>query len=258
MNVSDRHAIRRAGRKGAPPLVLLHSLAANSDMWWPQVEGLGQDFEVITYDIRGHGNGPSPDAERPGMDGLVDDLCEVIEAVGGGAVAVLGLSLGGMIAQRHAATFPENVSRLVLADTDFYTPPDNPWAERIETLRRNGIDSIVESTLERWFTPGFIHSSPGACDRVREIIRETSLEGYVHCADLISKLDNRDCLAEIKAPTLVIVGEEDPSTPPARARALAEAIPGAAYASVEGTRHLPNIERSQAFNALVGEFLSPQ
>lgn len=254
-DVFRKHCVRRIGESKAQKIILMHSLAAHAEMWWPQLEALSERYEVVTYDFPGHGGSAAPERGQASMDGFTKDLLEVVDSITDQSVILLGLSLGGMVAQRFAAKHSSRVSKLILADTDFYTPPDNPWSERIEIVKTKGVESIVEGTIERWFSGEFMLSHANECDRVRHIIRGTSVAGYVHAAEAIKALDNRELLGRIDAPTLVLVGADDPSTPASRARELASLIPRSEFCEIRGGKHLPNIERGEEFNELVCQFL---
>ena len=163
--------------------------------------------------------------------------------------------MGGMIGQTLALAHPQLLAGLVLCDTSASAPPeaDRIWNERIEVARHRGMEAHVEPTISRWFTPDFISANPDAVDPVRAMIRATPVDGYVGCAEAIKRLDLLERLADITNPTLVLVGAEDPGTPPAAARAIQQRIPDAELVVIESASHLCNIEQPEAFNrALLG------
>jgi 3-oxoadipate enol-lactonase len=113
----------------------------------------------------------------------------------------------------------------------------------------------VEATLGRWFTASWRASHPEVMARIGALITATPVAGYAGCGAAICDLDLTDKLAAVRAPTLVLVGADDPGTPPALSNAIAKAIPGARLEVVPAASHLLNIEQAATFNRLVGDFL---
>ena len=152
----------------------------------------------------------------------------------------------------------QRVDRLVLADTACRYPASaaDLWQERIRQVRAEGLESQLEGTLARWFTAPFRAANPGVMERIATLIRATPPHGYAGCGKAIATLDVLARLAEVSCPTLVIVGAEDGSTPPAMAREIAQAIPGARLEIIANAAHLANIEQAGVFNRLLLEFLS--
>jgi 3-oxoadipate enol-lactonase len=146
---------------------------------------------------------------------------------------------------------PERIDALVLACTTAYFPPPEQWDERAAVARREGVGALADATLERWFTPQFHQQRPDEVERFREMLRGTPGEGYAGCCEAIRDMDLRDGLGGIRAPTLVIVGDEDPSTPPEQGQAIAAAIPGARLAVINAARHIANVAQPRAFTDAV-------
>ena len=240
-----------------PCVVFAHSLACDASMWDAQAARLRDRFTVLRYDVRGHGRSAChvPPAT---IDDLAADLLRVLDAFDVGAAHVVGLSLGGLIAQVLAATAPERVARLVLADTTavYPEPMRANWAQRIETALRDGLELLVAPTLERWFTASFRERAPQEVARIAASIRATTPRGYAGCCAALAVADTRGLLGSIACPTLVLVGEHDPGTPPAMAAALAAAIPGARLQQIPGAAHLSNVEQPVAFGEALDAFLA--
>ncbi|MDP3513524.1 MAG: alpha/beta fold hydrolase, partial [Sulfuritalea sp.] len=169
----------------------------------------------------------------------------------------LGLSMGGMIGQHLALAAPQRVDKLVIASSTSRIPPEaGPlWDERIALVRAQGCAATVEGTLGRWFTPGFRAARPEVMQRIGNLIAHTPLAGYIGCAGAIRTLDITAQLAAIAAPTLVIVGADDPGTPPAMSEVIAAAIRGARLDIIPSASHLCCIEQPEIFNRLVRDFL---
>lgn len=244
------------GPEGAPVVTLSHSLATTLAMWDPQMPALTARHRVLRYDTRGHGGTEAP-AGAYSLDLLADDAVALLRALGIARTHWVGLSMGGMIGQTLALERPDLVTSLALCDTSSRVPPEArpTWADRIRTAETQGMEPLVEPTIGRWFTPGFVASRPEVVDPVRAMIRATSPRGYVGCCHAISALDLTDRLGAIAAPTLVVVGEEDLGTPVAASRAIQERIPGAELVILKSASHLSNVEQPGAFTSALTSFL---
>jgi len=241
-----------------PWLTLSHSLACDSSMWDPQMAALTPHFRVLRFDSRGHGQSGAPPEAVYGWDCLGGDVLALLDGLNIARTHFAGLSMGGMIAQHLALRAPQRIGRLVLADTSSrYPAAAIPiWDERIRLVREKGMGVVVDSTLERWFTAPFRAAQPETIKRIACLIRNTPPAGYIGCGRTIPTLDITQRLGDLTHPTLVIVGAEDAGTPPAMAREIAEAIPGARLEIIPDAAHLSNIEQPEIFNRLLLEFLS--
>jgi 3-oxoadipate enol-lactonase len=251
----SRPALHTLRQGDGPPLVLAHSLGCDATLWDELVAGLSR-FAVLRYDARGHGRSSVP----PGpyrLDDLVDDAARVIRAWGRGPVVFIGTSMGGMVAQGLAARHPELVRALVIAhSTSHYDEAARTvWRQRIDAVRAGGLAAIAEAVLARWFTASFHRQHPDVVERFRRRLLATPPEGYLACCEAIAGLDVRAGLPGIRVPALVIAGAEDQAIPPAAARAIAAAIPGARLVILEGAAHQGMIEQPAAFAAALGAFL---
>jgi 3-oxoadipate enol-lactonase len=244
-------AHRLDGPPDAPAVVLGNALGADMGMWDAQVPALAERFRVVRYDTRGHGGSPVPDDALSIAD-LSADLLGLLDHLGIERASLGGVSLGGMVAMWAAADAPERVDRLVLCCTSARLGPPEMWDERIATVRAAGTDALVDGALERWFSP---HADPAVVARFGAMLRGVPADGYAACCAAIRDMDQRDRLARVAAPTLVVAGSDDPATPPEHAELIAAAIPGARLAIVDGARHLANVERAEEVTALMLEHL---
>jgi len=240
-----------------PWLTLSHSLACDLSMWDPQISALTQHFTVLRFDTRGHGRSDAPTAGAYAWDDLTGDVLGLIDALNIERTDFVGLSMGGMIGQQLALRAPQRIGRLVLADTSSRYPASAipVWEARIKLVSENGMGPLVDSTLERWFTAPFRAAHPEVTARVAGLIRNTPAAGYIGCGRTIPTLDITGRLNELRQRTLVVVGAEDGGTPPAMAREIAEAIPGARLEVIPDAAHLSNIEQPEIFNRLLLDFL---
>src|SRR4051794_34736629 len=224
-------------------------------MWDENVAALAPRFRVLRYDTRGHGGSPAP-AGPYSMDDLGADVLALLDRLELERVSFCGLSIGGMIGMWLASEAPRRIARLVLCCTVPQFPPRELWDERIESVRAQGIEPMVEPALDRWLPPDVRAARPQAEEHLRALLRSTAPEGYAGCCEAIRDMDLRDRLARIDAPTLVIAGSQAPSPPAENVRPLAEAIGDARYVELEGAAHIANMARPDEFETAVLDHLS--
>jgi len=244
------------GAESAPVVTLSHSLATNLAMWEPQMEALLKSHRVIRYDTRGHGETSVPQGPYS-FDMLAEDAAALLQALGIRKTVFMGISMGGMIGQVLGIKKQGLLSGLILCDTMCRIPEEAEaiWAERIHIVQKAGMESQLESTIERWFTPRFREKHPEAVQKVEAMIRATSPQGYIGCAHAIAELNLAEKISDIKVPTLIIVGEDDPGTPVSASEAIHEKIRDSELVILKSAAHLSNIEQSAAFNKAVLRFL---
>ena len=244
------------GRVGAPWLVLSHSLACSVRMWDPQIAALKDQYRILACDTRGHGASEAPPGPYS-LEMLADDLFSLLNELKIKTAHYCGLSMGGMIGQTFALKYPGVFQTLTLADTTSSYPAEAApvWAERVKTAESKGMDPLAQPTLERWFTEPFRTKNPAAVDAIRKLIVATPVAGYVGCSHAIPKINLTAQLKEIRCPILVIVGEQDPGTPPAMAREIHDNAPGSKLVVLPQAAHLANIEQSEGFTRALRDFL---
>jgi 3-oxoadipate enol-lactonase len=164
--------------------------------------------------------------------------------------------MGGMVGMWLLTHAPERIDRAVLANTSAHMGPRELWNGRIRVAQEGGMEATVEPTVKRWFPAAFHASAPAAIDRMRAMIRRTSVVGYVGCCEAIRDMDQRESIRAIRRPTLVVIGAYDPATTPEAGRAIHAAIPGAAITVLEAA-HISNVEQPEAFTQVVERFLEP-
>lgn len=248
--------VETVGPPDGPPVLLVHSLTADHSAWRRLVPVLADRFRVIAPDLRGHGASPAPPPPYS-MATLAADMAGILDRLAVESAHVIGLSIGGMIAQQLALDHPQRVRSLVLAATacEMTEARKAVWDDRIRQVEADGVASLVDSTLERWFTPPTHRDDPALIQACAAMIRATTAEGYVGCAAAIRDMALTDRLGEIAVPTLVLSGAEDPSTPPELQAQIRDGIPGARMETFEATAHQIALERPDRFNTLVTDFL---
>ena len=242
------------GQGGAPVLVFSNSLGANYSMWDPQAGAFQKEFRILRYDTRGHGQSNS----TPGpysIEQLAKDVIALLDSLELNRVHFCGLSMGGMIGMWLGVNAPERVERLVLCNTGAKIGTTEIWKARIEAVQKNGMASLAPAIIERWFTPAFRQKAPETMARIRNMIEEANVDGYIACCAAVRDFDCREQLGNIRTPTLVIAGAHDTATPPADGRFIGQKIPGARYAEMEAA-HLSNIEAQNQFNKELTAFLN--
>ena len=244
------------GSRSAPVVVMSHSLAANVGMWDDQMPVLS-DYRVLRYDTRGHGGTDAPEGEYT-LELLADDLFALLDVLEIDQAHFVGLSMGGMVGQTAALKDPGRFLSLSLCDTSSRIPADarELWGERIEAARSGGMESLIESTIDRWFSRAFRAAEPERVERVLEMIRTTPVAGYCGCCAAIRNLDLTDRLSAIKLPTLLIVGEDDPGTPVAAHEVIRDQIEGARLVVIKDALHFSNVEQTEIFNEALTSFLA--
>lgn len=245
-----------SGKEGAKVVVLSHSLSSSMIMWEPQLEVLEPHFQVLRYDMRGHGQSDAPEGAYT-LEQLAGDVIGLLDALGLKTVHFVGLSIGGMIGQCLGLNHADRLDRLVLCDTTAVIPTEarQLFVEREQAAREKGMAALVQGTLERWFTPGYLQENPPVVDKIRDQVLATPVAGYTGCSQAILGLNYLDRLSEIHLPTLIMVGEDDPGTPVSASEAMHERIPGSRLEVLPHAAHLSNIEQAQTFNAHLMGFL---
>lgn len=247
-----RLAARVDGPAAARPVLMLHSIGCDHRLWDAQATAMA-GRRVIRPDLRGHGASAAPEGDYS-LARLVEDAAAVLDATCEGPAVVCGLSLGGLVAQGLALTFPERVAGLVLANTAARIGAPDAWTDRAARVRAEGLGSIADMAMERFFSPPFRAAHPEKVAEARATLTATSAEGYAGCCAALRDADLRSRLGGIAAPCLVIAGSLDVSTPPAQMRELAGAIRGAAYTELEAG-HLSNLEQPAAFSRRLRDFV---
>jgi 3-oxoadipate enol-lactonase len=225
-------------------------------MWDLQVAVLKSRYRVLRYDTRGHGRTDAPDGPYT-LEQLAEDAKALLQTLGISKTHFMGISMGGMIGQILALKNPGMLRSLILCDTSSRIPKEALpiWEERIGLAQEKGMNALVESTMERWFTASFRGRPISMLERIEGMIRTTPLKGYVGCSRAIMNLNLTERLSEIALPTLIIVGEEDPGTPVAASQAIHNRIKGSELVILKSAAHLSNIEQQNGFDAAVLDFL---
>jgi 3-oxoadipate enol-lactonase len=245
--------LHRSGR--GPALVMLHCLGMTHHLW-DYLGGLADRFTLVSYDLPGHGETALPDAHY-GVEELSAQLAAVLRREGIAQAHVMGISLGGLVAQCLAATEPAMVNRLVLCDTTpRYTDEARAnWTVRAAAARRDGAASLLPMIEKIWFTPEFVAAEAPAVKLVRDTFHACSGEGYALACEALGAADLRALAARIMAPTLVVCGADESDAFKDAARWLAQNIAGARLEFVTQAAHASVLEQPAAIERLLRSFL---
>jgi 3-oxoadipate enol-lactonase len=241
------------GSSPAAPILYLHSLGADLRIFDQVVARLPQRPH-LRFDLRGHGLSDAPAGDYA-IAQLADDALRVLDAAGADKAVLVGVSVGGMVALRAALDHPERVAGLVLSNTAAKLGEEDVWRARMDTVFEQGVASLADSTLMRWFPEEFRHANPAMTAGLGNMIARTSAAGYAGVCAALGAEDLRARLPELKRDVLVVGGSHDLSTPPPVVSELARALPAARLEMVDGAGHLPMVDAPERFAALLTKYL---
>jgi 3-oxoadipate enol-lactonase/4-carboxymuconolactone decarboxylase len=243
---------RLQGNAGRPVLILSHSIGTDHAMWDLQVADLLPHFQILRYDTRGHGASDAPAGEYS-IEVLAGDILGLADVLDISQFSFCGLSMGGAIGQWIAGHAPDRITHLVLANTSPQFVPRSNWEARIAAVRKDGMSAIVDVVMSRLFSPDTLTKENPHAASIRSVLLGTHPVGYMGCCAALRDMDHRNLLRQIHAPTLVIVGDHDVSTPwSGHGERLAQEIPGAKVLHLPAA-HLSNIERPRSFTTALLE-----
>ncbi len=246
------------------PLIFISGLGSTRLGWWKQIEPFANKFRVINMDNRDAGDSALATAPYT-IATMADDVAGVINNLNLGRTHIVGISMGGMIAQELAINHPDLVDKLVLVATTAGGPTNvNPSPEIAALLMRmegEDLETVVRRTFTAITGPGYMAAHPDDLDQIvkHALARPMSLAAYqrqLGACMVHLQGGTAGRLARITAPTLVVHGDADPLIPYANGKYLAEHIPGARLSTYPGVGHIVPIEAPERFNREVIEFLS--
>jgi 3-oxoadipate enol-lactonase len=247
----------RIDGRGARWVTFVTGIANDLTMWDGQLPALERDFRILRYDLRGHG-GSETTAGPYSMKLLVEDLKALLDSLSVRKTSLVGLGLGGAIAQAFAIEHAARVENLVPCCCRARMVPDFAamWHKLRGTVQEQGLEAIVEPTVQRWFSEEFKAAHPEVLEKIRKMIRGTTREGYMGVTAAFLGLSVEHRLPEIRARTLYVSGAEDKlGGPPELMQGLSEKVKGAQHVSVPKAAHIANIQNPEGFNRVLTDFL---
>lgn len=232
-------------------LVFIGSLGSTTDMWLPQLDALHKDFRVIAVDHRGHGLSELIEG-TPTVADLAQDVLDTLDDLGVGSFGVIGLSLGGAVAQYLAATSDRVTKAAFMCTAAKFGEPQG-WLDRAAACRENGTGSLSEAVIQRWFSPTWLETNPASREHFEAMVAGTPSEGYALCCEALATWDFTDRLGEITVPVLTIAGADDPSTPPATVQIIADGVANGRAEVLSPAAHVPTVERPNEVNELLAQ-----
>jgi pimeloyl-ACP methyl ester carboxylesterase len=256
--LTDGTTYEVSGPEAAPVVVLIHGLGLCREVWQWQMPALAKKYRVITYDLYGHAaSGPPP--SEPCLRLFCDQLLGVLDACKADKAAIVGFSLGGMIARRFAQDHPERVSALCILHSPHQRTVEAQKAivARVQQAKKEGSGATVEAALDRWFTEDFRTSNSDLMNLVRRwvLANDTTIyhRNYRVLADGIAEIIKP--VPAISVPTLVVTGDQDFGNGPEMMQAIAAEIEDAETLILEGLRHMALAEDPGATTVPLIDFL---
>ncbi len=248
------------GPRDAPAVVLLHSLLCDREMFAHLADSLAQTRRVLSLDLRGHGLS-RPASRGYTLDEQVDDVPALLDHAGVARAVLVGLSWGGMLSMRAAVFHPGRVAGLCLLDTS--AEPELP-AMRAQFMAMAGafvafgaLPQLEQRVRPLMFSDDFAAAHPDVTRHFWERVAAKPREGVFQAVHAVALRDDFSAsLADVRAPTLVLVGDADRATPVSRARRIADGIPGATLDVVRGAGHLSTVEQPELTTLAVESFLA--
>jgi len=240
---------------GKPLIVFSNSLATDFRIWQDCVDDLATDYSILLYDKRGHGLsslGTPPYV----IDDHVSDLIGLMDHLGLSGATIVGLSVGGLIAQGVYHARPDLVAGLVLCDTAAKIGTETMWNDRIAIAREGGLAALVDANMQRWFSPAFHKERAVELGGFVAMFTRTPAEAYIGTGIAIRDADFRDKAPSINVPTTCVVGDQDGATPPELVEGTAKLIPGAKFEIIKDAGHIPCAEQPAAVITVIRNMMA--
>ncbi|MFS8046154.1 3-oxoadipate enol-lactonase [Rhizobium sp. BR 314] len=242
------------GPADKPVLVFANSLGTDFRIWRDVIVRLAGDFAIVLYDKRGHGL--SDLGQMPySIEDHATDLAGLLDFLSVKNAIICGLSVGGLVAQSLYQRRPDLVRALILCDTAHKIGTAESWNARIAAVEAEGIESIVDAIMERWFTPAFRRPENIAYAGYCNMLIRQPVEGYAATCAALRDADLTEAAAKIAVPTICIVGDQDGSTPPELVLSTAKLIPNARYEVIKDAGHIPCVEQPEALTEVIRAFI---
>lgn len=253
--------LREAQTPTAVPVVFMHALAMDGDMWQGVVDALGGPdgadngrAGLYAMDCRGHGASDASAGDFT-VERFAKDLGHVLDALGANRAHIVGCSMGGTVALGFAGRYPARVASLTVIDATAWYGPEAPanWEKRARAAAADGMSSLVDFQLARWFSPAFLQAQVELVQASVDVFVANRVPAYASSCRMLGQADERAALIHYTGPAAVVVGEEDYATPPDMAEDIASRLSGAKLTVIPGTRHYTPLEAPVLVATCIGE-----
>jgi len=238
------------GPPGAQTIVFSNSLGTDFRIWDEVAKPLAENARTIRYDKRGHGLSELRTGEAAIAD-FASDLAALLDRLSVRKATIVGLSIGGMIAQELYRLRPDLVRSLVLCDTAHRIGTMESWTSRINAIKTGGLEAIADGVMQPWFTRAYHDNCADAVTGWRAMLTRTPQAGYLSACGAIRDADLASVAKAIRAPALCVVGDQDGSTPVSLVRELSGLIPAAKFEIIAGAAHILCVEKPAVLRGLI-------
>src|SRR3954453_9671441 len=231
-------------------LVLGPSLGTSADACWGACAALLRDeFDVVAWELPGHGADPGPAPEDLTVEALAARVLEQVD----GPFLYAGDSVGGEVGLELLLTAPDRLLGAVLCCTGAKIGDEAVWTERVAAVRASGTASLVTASAGRWFGPGFMQREPERASALLHALRDADDDGYLAVVHALAAFDVRDRLGEIEAPVVAVAGAHDPTCPPDTLREIAEGVRDGRLVVLDDVSHQAPAEAPEEVARIIRE-----
>jgi 3-oxoadipate enol-lactonase len=235
-------------------IVFINALGTNFSIWDEVTKTLQNHFNTLVFDKQGHElSGLNPETKK--LEDYLADLIGLLDYLNIKHCHVVGLSVGGMIAQLMTYCHPNRVDKLILCDTRHKIGDTAGWNSRIDVVKKGGVAAVADAVLQRWFPTEFTSAKPEVVSNTKMMLERCNSDGYIQTCMAIRDADLTEKSKTIKHKTLCIVGSEDKSTPPNDVKDLYQLILGSRFEIISGSGHLPCVDNPKLLTSLILDFI---
>lgn len=242
------------GDNAQPALIFSNSLGTQFSMWQPQIDALKNDFYIVCYDTRGHGESSAPQGPYC-IEQLGTDVIHLLDHLHIDKASFCGISMGGLTGQWLAIHHPERFNHVIVSNTASKIGQELAWNDRAALVREQGLEPIATTAASRWFTEPFIKSNSKIVAKLSQELAQGSPEGYASCCEALAQADLREDIKSITVPVLVVAGSKDPVTTVKDGQFMVNNIRSSALFEINAS-HISNIEQPIAFNQALKQFVT--
>lgn len=246
-------AIQVDGLDHAPVIIFSNSLGTDHHMWDEQVAYFKENYKVVRYDTRGHGQ--SDVIENSTLANLGEDVLDILDALNITKAHFCGISMGGITGLWLGINAADRFESITVANSAAKIGQAEAWLTRADQVEKEGLADLVKTTHTRWFSESFDYQHNDLAQRTIQSLAATPAQGYAASCRALADADVRADLAEIGIPTLLICGAKDPVTTLQDGEFMQSKIQGSELQSIEAS-HLSNIECLVEFSQILAKFIA--